>query len=335
MNKNILAIIVSGFLLLTSGLVSAACQVSISTSLYINWVAIDASQDAGLYDQIEKDHGCKLIINFQPDYLNSLSMFTTSVVDAVTVTNLDQMLAISSRPSTAVKLQDYSSDNDGLLSRNGKTMKDIVGQKVYMVRASISEQYFIMKARKEGLNPFKDFELIHVDSDGLLLSGYLAGKYDNIVTWNPALDTASSSAGTIIGTSAEFPYLIIDMIALASDTPEFNKKANFLRDLWNKTASVINSGRGNKYSSLLMALTDKTGNSIGEVKTMLKGSKIFTPEEEIAFYKGQFPKYQAETYKLADESGFFSEFNSTAAYELNGNKGGDLSAPVTVKYKIQ
>ncbi len=318
-----------------SSVVANTCDVSLSTSLYINWVAIDAAQNAGLYNDIERQYGCKLSLNHQPDYLQSLAMASTAAVDAVTVTNLDQMLALSGRNMTAIVLQDYSAGNDGIILRNGSSLNDIKGQDVYMVRASISEQLFIEKAKSMGLDPQKDFNLIHVDADSVLLSGYLAGKYDNIVTWNPALDTAYSSEGNMAGTSAEFPKTIIDMIALGTDVDDFDHKAKFLRALWDKTASVILSGRGDEYNSLMLEIMNKTGNSLGEVKTMLGGSKIFTPDEEMAFYQGDFPKFQEDTYKLAKDYGFFSEFKSKAAYELHGNKGGDMSAPVTVKFDVE
>ncbi len=324
---------------LLSGLSTASasdCEVNLSTSLYINWVAIDASQDAGLYRDVEREHDCKLVLNHQPDYLNSLAAFTSGTSDAVTVTNLDQMLALAGRDSTTVVIQDYSNGNDGVLIRNGSSLSDIKGQKVYMVRASISEQLFIKAAEAENLNPFKDFNLVHVDSDALLLSGYTAGKYDNIVTWNPALEVAQASEGTIVSTSADFPEMIVDMIALSTDVPNFEKKATFLQAVWDKTASVLESRRGDNYESLILSLTNKAGASVGEVRTMLKGSKIFTPDEEVEFYNGNFAASQADTYSLAVDAGMFEEMNApTPRYEVNGQKGGDNSAPVTVRFDIK
>ena len=330
--KKLILSAVAASMVLGSSLMGSECKVDVTTSAYINWNAINASQNAGLYEGVEKEYGCQLVINYQPNYLNSLALFTTSKVDAVTVTNLDQMTALSSVDSVAVVLQDYSFKNDGLVSRNGKTLKGIVGQEVWMVTKSISDQLFVLATEKEGLDPYKDFKIMHMDLDSDLRSGYMAGQIDNVVTWNPALDAVAQSGNTIV-TSKEFPGHIVDMIVLNKNTKDFAKKAEFLRALWDKTASVINDARGNEYNALVTALVDETGGSIGEVKIMLNGSKIFTQEEELEFYKNELPALQAKTFKVADENGFF--IDSAATYDLLGQKGGNKKGSATVFFDVQ
>jgi NitT/TauT family transport system substrate-binding protein len=308
------------------------CEVKLTTSAYINWNAINASQSAGLYKEVEKQHKCKLTIDYQPDYLNSLALFSTNKADAVTVTNLDQMTALSSVPSVAVVLQDYSNGNDGLVSRKGKTLSDIKGQEIWMVTKSISEQLFVVAAQKEGLDPYKDFQIKHMDLDSNLRSGYMSGQIDNVVTWNPALDAIAQSGNTVV-TSANFAGHIVDMIVLNKETKEFDKKAKFLRALWDKTAKVINGGRGDEYNSLLTSLVDETGGSIGEVKTMLKGSKIFTPKEELKFYKSELSVLQEKTFSIASQNGFFE--GGEATYRLDGKMGGDTKGTPSVFFSIQ
>ncbi len=315
-----------------ANLYADGCEVELTTSAYINWNAINASQSAGLYKEIEKQYNCKLHINYQPDYLNSLALFSTNKADAVTVTNLDQMTALSSVPSVAVVLQDYSNGNDGLVSRKGKTLSDIRGQEVWMVTKSISEQLFVLATQKEGLDPYKDFEIKHMDLDSNLRSGYASGQIDNVVTWNPALDAIAQSGNTVV-TSAEFAGHIVDMIVLHKNTKDFDKKAKFLRALWDKTAKVINGGRGDEYNNLVTTLVDETGGSIGEVKTMLKGSKIFTPNEELKFYKSELPALQKSTFSIASKNGFFE--GGDATYELDGKIGGDTKGSATVFFEIE
>ena len=317
---------------LGSNLYAKGCEVKLTTSAYINWNAINASQSAGLYKDVEKKHDCKLTINYQPDYLNSLALFSTNKADAVTVTNLDQMTALSSVPSVAVVLQDYSNGNDGLVSRKGKKLADIKGQEVWMVTKSISEQLFVVATQKEGLDPYKDFKIKHMDLDSNLRSGYMGGQIDNVVTWNPALDAIAQSGNSVV-TSADFPGHIVDMIVLNKNTKEFDKKAEFLRALWDKTAKVINGGRGDEYNKLVTSLVDETGGSIGEVKIMLKGSKIFTPDEELQFYKSKLPALQEKTFLVASENGFFE--GGDATYSLNGKVGGDSKGTATVFFEVK
>lgn len=312
---------------------ASECEVTLTTSAYVNWNAINASKKAGLYDNIEKKEGCALKIVYYPDYLQSLNYFTTGKADAVTVTNLDQMTALASRKSVAVVLQDYSNGNDGLISRHGKTLGDIKGQDLWMVTKSISEQLWVNAAAKAGLDPYKDVNVKHMDLDSNLRAAYDAGKIDNIVTWNPALEYLVQQTDTkkTLISSADFPGTIIDMIVMAEDSRDFDKKAALLRACWDKTAEVVHAGRGKEYNDFMSAIADDMGASIGEAKTMLRGAKIFTPEEETAFYKTELPALQKATYTLAAQNEFLAE---PVGYELHGAKGGDAVAP-TVFFDIR
>jgi len=320
--------------ILSTQLIAGSCDVKLTTSAYVNWNAINASQSAGLYKSIEKESGCSLSIVYYPDYLQSLDFFKAGKADAVTVTNLDQMTAISSRESVAVVLQDYSNGNDGIISRNGKSVMDLKGKDLWMVTKSISEQLWVETAKKAGLNPYRDVHVKHMDLDSNLRSAYDAGKIDNIVTWNPALEYLVQQTDTkkTVASSADFPGIIVDMIVLDKNTKNFDKKAKFLRAIWDKTAKVIHSKRGKEYNNFMMAISDDMGSSIGEAKTMLNGAKIFTPEEEISFSTNKLPALQKSTYTLAVENEFLAE---SVSYSLNNKVDGDTSVPASVYFDIK
>jgi NitT/TauT family transport system substrate-binding protein len=312
--------------LVAVSLMASDCKVNLTTSAYVNWNAINASQKAGLYQDVEKKFDCKLNIVYYPDYLQSLDYFKAGKADAVTVTNLDQMTAISARPSVAVVLQDYSAGNDGLISRHGKTLNDLKGKDIWMVTKSISEQLFIEVAKKGGLDPYKDFKIKHMDADSNLRAAYDAGKIDNIVTWNPALEYLVQKTDTkkVIDSSKNYPGLIVDMLVLGKDVSDFDKKSAFLRACWDKTASVIHSGRGNDYNGFMVAIADDMGSSIGEAKTMINGSKIFTPDEEVKFFSGM-PVLEKTAYDMAKDYEFLME---PVGYDISGTVGGDVKPTV-------
>ncbi len=321
-------------LALSTTLWASQCEVTLTTSAYVNWNAVNASKKAGLYDAIEQQHGCKLTIVYYPDYLQSLNFFTTGNADAVTVTNLDQMTALSSRDSVAVVLQDYSNGNDGLIARHAESVAALKGKEIWMVTKSISEQLWVKVAKKAGMDPYRDVAVKHMDLDSNLRAAYDAGKIDNIVTWNPALEylVQQTDSRKTLASSADFPGIIVDMIVLGKEVPDFEKKADLLRACWDKTAEVIHAGRGKEYNAFMTAIADDMGSSLGEAKTMLNGAMIFTPAEETAFYTQQLPALQADTYVLAAENEFLAE---PVAYELQGKKGGDASAPASVFFGIR
>lgn len=321
-------------LLTFSSLFASECDVTLTTSAYVNWNAINASQKAGLYESVEKEHACKLKIVYYPDYLQSLDYFKAGKADAVTVTNLDQMTAISSRNSVAVVLQDYSNGNDGLISRNSKDIKELKGKDVWMVTKSISEQLWVEAATKAGMNPYKDVHVKHMDLDSNLRSAYDAGKIDNIVTWNPALEYLVQQTKTkkTLVSSADFPGSIVDMIVLGKDVKNFDKKATFLRACWDKTVSVIHSKRGEDYKAFMSAISTDMGSSIGEAKIMLNGAKIFLPKEELEFYKNKLPALQKAAYTLASKNEFLAD---SVSYKLNNKVDGDKSVAPTVFFDIK
>ena len=315
-------------------LFASDCDVTLTTSAYVNWNAINASQNSGLYKSVEKEHNCKLKIVYYPDYLQSLDYFKSTKADAVTVTNLDQMTAISSRPSVSVVLQDFSNGNDGVISRKAETISDLKGKEIWMITKSISEQLWIKVAKKAGFDPYKDFKIRHMDLDSNLRSAYDAGKIDNIVTWNPALEylLQQTKSKKTIASSADFPGLIIDMIVLGKNVENFDKKAAFLRACWDKTASVIHSKRGKEYNNFMLAIADDMGSSVGEAKTMLNGAKIFSPKQELEFFKNSLPTLQKDTYNLAVENEFLAD---SISYKLDDKNGGDTKVPATIYFDIK
>lgn len=320
-----------------SSVLAGDCQVKLTTSAYVNWNAINAAKNIGLFDKIEKDNKCELKITYYPDYLQSLNAYVAGQQDAVTVTNLDHMTAIAPYPGIGVVLQDYSNGNDGLISRNGKTLKDIKGQEVWMVTKSISELLFVEAAKAEGLDPYVDFKIQHMDMDSNLRAGYDAGTIDNIVTWNPALGYLTSQTKTkkTIVDSSKFPGLIVDTIVLNPTTSDFETKAKLLREAWDLTAELINKKSGVKYTNFIQALAEDMGSTTKDAKDMLAGSKVFTPTEELEFYQSKMASMQETTYKVAMENEFFMT-EKPISFLVSGHKGGDLSVEIpNVKYFIK
>lgn len=317
---------VSAAVIMTLATIASAseCELKLTTSAYINWNVINASQDIGLYDKIERNHKCKLKITYYPDYLQSLNAYIAGQQEAVTVTNLDHMTAIAPMLGDAVVVQDYSNGNDGLISRNGKTLQDIKGQEVWMVTKSISELLFIEAAKAKGMDPYKDFKIKHMDLDSNLRAGYDAGKIDNIVTWNPALGylVGQTKYKKTVVDSSSFPGLIIDQIVLNPKVDDYTIKADLLRDIWDATATLINKKSGSQYSNFITALAEDMGSTKAEAKDMLKSSKIFTPEEEIAFIGNSMYTLQNQIFKIARENEFFVN-DAPLNFSIDGAQGGD------------
>lgn len=311
------------------------CKVDLTTSAYINWNAINASKNIGLYDKVEKEYNCKLNITYYPDYLQSINSYVSGKQDAVTITNLDAMTAIgSSVPSTHIVLQDYSNGNDGLISRNGKSLKEIKGQDIWMVTKSVSELLFVEASKKEGLDPYKDFVIKHMDADSDLRAAFDTGNINNIVTWNPALNYLESQTKLkkSLVTSEKFPGLIVDTIVMNNTIKDFDHKSKFVQALWNETTKLLTNTSSKEYSEFISSLSNEIGATQDETKLMLNGSKVFTQKESKEFLNTLYDT-QLKIYNIALENEFLQP-DVKINVNINGKVIGDKSIPTSINFKI-
>jgi NitT/TauT family transport system substrate-binding protein len=163
-----------------------------------------------------------------------MEAFSARKVDAVAMTNGDQLVAGSGgAPSVAILLNDYSDGNDMVVARRGiHDMRALRGKKVGVELGFVSHLLLIKALEGAGLSE-ADVSLVNVPTDQtpqLLKSG----QVDAVVAWQPNSGQALSEVpgSKAIFTSADAPGLIYDVLAVHPDSLAAR------RDDWKKVVKV-------------------------------------------------------------------------------------------------
>ena len=113
---------------------------------------------------------------------------------------------------------DYSNGGDGIVaSKDIKTIADLKGKRVAFEQGTISQFFLNVLLKKNGLEQ-SDIEAINMTASDAG-TAFVAGQVDAAVTWEPALSMgANSPNGNLLASSKEVPGVIVDVLAVTSET---------------------------------------------------------------------------------------------------------------------
>lgn len=184
---------------------------AIAYSDWPGWVAWDIGLKKGWFDAA----GVKVDFKWF-EYVPSMEAFSAGKVDAVAMTNGDQLVTgASGAPSVAVVLNDYSNGNDMVVARAGiDSVAQLKGKKVG-VEVGFVSHLMLLNALKSAQLTEKDIKIVNVPTDQTP-QALKSGTVDAVVAWQPnsgqALrDVAGAKA---IFTSANVPGIIYDVLAV-------------------------------------------------------------------------------------------------------------------------
>jgi len=205
------------------------------------------------------------------DYVPSMDAYNAGKVDAVGVTNGDQLvIASSGNKSQAIILTDYSDGNDMIVAKSGiKKLSDLKGKKIG-VEVGFVDHLLLLYALKASNMAEKDVTLVNVPTDQTP-QALKSGKVDAIGAWQPSSGTALREvAGSApIFTSADVPGLIYDMIVVSPKSLA-EHRADWLKvvGVWDRVAKFV---------------TDPA--NMDEAATIMSGRVGLTPNVKNAVYK--------------------------------------------------
>jgi len=134
-------------------------------------------------------HGIEIELVLINDYIESINLFTAGRYHGCVMTNMDALTIPSAGgiDSTALIIGDFSNGNDGVVLKNGASVKELKGRKVRLVQLSVSHYLLARALEKNGVSE-KDLTLVNAsDADiaGLFISD--SDPAAAVVTWNPLL----------------------------------------------------------------------------------------------------------------------------------------------------
>jgi NitT/TauT family transport system substrate-binding protein len=254
---------------------------TIAYSDWPGWVAWDVGLKKGWFDAA----GVKVEFKWF-EYVPSMEAFSAGKVDAVAMTNGDQLVTgASGSPSVALLLNDYSNGNDMVVARSGiDSVAQLKGKKVG-VEVGFVSHLLLLNALKAAHLTDKDIEIVNVPTDQTP-QALKSGSVDAIVAWQPnsgqALHEVAGSKA--IFTSANLPGIIYDVLAvnpksLAERQPDWEKVAG----VWFKIVDYIKDEK-NK-AEVLSIMSARVGLAPEQYAGLMTGTFLLGAEGNAKHYR--------------------------------------------------
>jgi NitT/TauT family transport system substrate-binding protein len=254
---------------------------TVAYSDWPGWVAWDIGLKKGWFDAA----GVKVDFKWF-EYVPSMEAFSAGKVDAVTMTNGDQLVTgASGAPSVAVVINDYSNGNDMVVARSGiTTVEQLKGKKVG-VEVGFVSHLLLLNALKAAKLSEKDIQVVNVPTDQTP-QALKSGSVDAIVAWQPNSGQAlrEVAGSKAIFTSANVPGIIYDVLAvnpksLAERRSDWEKVAG----VWFQIADYIKDDKNR--GDVLEIMSARVGLSPDQYAGLMGGTFFLGAEGNVKHYR--------------------------------------------------
>jgi NitT/TauT family transport system substrate-binding protein len=291
MKPRILSLFITLGLALTllSNIATAGESYRIAWSHYTGWEPWAYIQQSGIMDKWAKKYNIdKVEIVLVNDYIESINMYTAGQFDGCVMTNMDALTipAVGGIDSTVLIVGDFSNGNDGIVLKNGTSVKDLKGRKLRIVELSVSH-YLLTRALDMNGMTERDLQLVNTSDADIASLFVTESERDDkaaVCTWNPLLmQVRNVKDANLVFDSAAIPGEIIDCLVVKTAAPENLKKA--LTGAWYEAMAVM-AGQGKPTQEALELMATTAGGTLAEFKAQLKTTKMFYQAAEAAEFTG-------------------------------------------------
>lgn len=235
------------------------------------------------------------------DYSASLSAFSANQLDAVFVTNGDNLVTASGgTQGMMIMATDYSSGNDVIIAKEGiNSIQDLKGKSVG-VEKGLVDHLLLANALKDQNIAVSDVKLVN-SATNQLPQVFSSPDVSAIAVWQPVASQALKAvAGSkIIYSSKDKPGLIYDTLSvnmshLTAHKDEWKK----ILQVWDKTVKYINDPATHADAVKIMAA--RSGVDPKQYETMVNGTHLLDIEaNKKVFTKGAgFDSLYGSTYHV-------------------------------------
>lgn len=255
-------------------------------SHYTGWEPYALLEQTGILKKWEDKYDIDIEITLVNDYIESINLYTVGEFDACTMTNMDALTipAVGGIDSTAMILGDFSNGNDGIVIKNGASVKDLKGRNVKLVELSVSHYLLSRALEMNGLSE-RDLKVINT-SDADIASVFMTEKNAAVVTWNPPLQVIQNMKGAnMVFDSSQLPEEIMDVLIVKTNTDERFKKA--FTGAWYELMGKL-AQRNTESTRLISLMAANAGATDAEFKAQLKTTRMFySPSEAVKTFESK------------------------------------------------
>lgn len=222
------------------------------------------------------------------DYSASLSAFAANQLDAVLVTNGDNLVTGSGgTKGVMIMATDYSAGNDVIIAKPGiNSIQELKG-KTIATEKGLVDHLLLSTALDDAKVSLKDVKLVNTMTNELP-QVFATADIDAIAVWQPVANQALAAvAGSkIIFTSQDKPGLIYDTLTVNPTHLQANKEQwKKIIQVWDKTVKYINDPATREDAAQIMS--KRVGVDAKAYMQFLDGTHLLTLEEnKKVFTKG-------------------------------------------------
>jgi NitT/TauT family transport system substrate-binding protein len=201
----------------------------------------------------------------------------------------------------AVVALDDSHGGDGVLvQKDVGSLKDLKGKAVGMNEGSVSQFWFNILLKREGMTE-KDVEITNMTADDAA-AAFIAGRIPAAVTWEPHLTLVrTKDQGKVLIDSSMTPGLIVDVVSLTCDYIDKNPKdvEAFVKGLY-KAVDFINTNPDEAYAIMAKGVGGYLEKP-EDFAAAAKGVNFYGQARNIEFFGTPEKGEAADLIKLGDE----------------------------------
>ena len=285
----------------------AQSKFRVAWSHYTGWEPWGYAQQAGILDKWAKKYGIQVELVLINDYVESINLYTSGKFDACAMTNMDALTipAVGGVDSTALIVGDFSSGNDGIVMKNGNSVKALKGRSVKLVEFTVSHYMLARALEMNGMSE-RDVKIVNT-SDADIAAVFASDPQGAAVTWNPPLQQARNAKGAaLVFDSSKIPGEIIDLMVVRTNAPDSLKKA--LTGAWYEVLQLMNAPDKSGTDALAW-MAKSSGATVPEFKAQLGTTAMFyKPAEAVTFTTGkQLPKTMDYVRSFSFGKGLFGQ----------------------------
>ena len=261
---------------------AAADKFRVAWSHYTGWEPWAYAQNAGILKKWAAKYGIEIELTLINDYVESINLYTGGKFDACAMTNMDALTipAVGGVDTTVIIVGDFSNGNDGIVLKNGNSVKDLKGRSIKLVEFTVSHY---MLARALEMNGMKERDVKTVNaSESDIAAIFNTDKNGAVVTWNPPLQQVRNVKGaTMVFDSSKIPGEIMDLMVVRSSTPDSLRKA--LTGAWYEVMKVM-ADKGKPADAAIEYMAKFSGATVPEFKAQLATTAMFYKAADAAAF---------------------------------------------------
>lgn len=200
---------------------AAAGEMRLGMTTWVGYGPMFLARDKGFF----KENGLDVELQIIEDASLYMAAIAAGKLDG-NASTIDEIMKYRSEDFCfkAVVALDDSHGGDGVLTQTDvNSLKDLKGKAVGMNEGSVSQFWFNILLKREGMTE-SDVQITNMTADDAA-AAFIAGRIPAAVTWEPHLTLVrTKKQGKVLIDSSETPGLIVDVVALTCDYIKNNPK---------------------------------------------------------------------------------------------------------------